>query len=224
MAFVVTHFASQTTLKIRAFTSVDKKSFCQCYSRKKPQSSLSCSLRSYLGLEHSIATIAQETVTSSNPFVIQRIADYFKTLGIPENVEKYGHPVMMGIMIAFLGGATAYYGWMGRLNPDKKKGVQQKSFHSNLATVFWLLAFAGASGGTLSVAMQGYPVWKSTHSLSAVAVLLGLTVNAWIAFSGFGSTPTKRMSGRKVHAYLGTVTMVLLLVHSILGVSILQSS
>lgn len=32
---------------------------------------------------------------------------------------------------------------MGKLNPDKKKGVSQKAFHANLATVFWLLAFAG---------------------------------------------------------------------------------
>ncbi|GJQ15015.1 hypothetical protein GpartN1_g6806.t1 [Galdieria partita] len=223
MAFAATYFGSQTTLAIQGFKSVDKKCFCSCIPRRRQHSSLTFSLRSHLGWEYPIATIAEKTVTS-NPLVIQRIADYFKTLGIPESVEKYGHPVMMAIMIVFLGGATAYYGWMGRLNPDKKKGVKQKSFHSNLATAFWLLAFAGASGGTLSVAMQGYPVWKSPHALSAFAVLLGLTVNAWIAFSGFGTTPTKRMSGRKVHAYLGTVTMVLLLFHSILGSSILQSS
>jgi len=81
---------------------------------------------------------------------------------------------------------------------------------------------SSASGGTLSVAMQGYPVWKSPHALSALAVLLGLTANAWIAFSGFGNTPATRQNGRKVHAYLGTAVMALLLVHSALGFSILQ--
>lgn len=81
-----------------------------------------------------------------------------------------------------------------------------------------------ASGGTLSVAMQGYPVWKSPHALSAAAVLLGLTANAFIAFSGFGDTPAKRLSGRKLHAYFGTAVMVLLLVHSVIGFSLLQSS
>ncbi|KAK4528063.1 hypothetical protein GAYE_SCF48G5997 [Galdieria yellowstonensis] len=217
MAFVVQ--SSQVTKRLAVFKGFTGKTLCcPCSIRRRSY----LSLRSHLGWEQHIKVAEEAIGTSSNPLVIQRVADYFKTLGIPENVEKYGHPVMMAIMIAFLGGATAYYGWMGRLNPDKKKGVSQKAFHANLATVFWLLAFAGASGGTLSVAMQGYPVWKSPHALSALAVLLGLTANAWIAFSGFGNTPATRQNGRKVHAYLGTAVMALLLVHSALGFSILQ--
>eukprot|EP00871_Galdieria_phlegrea_P001083 jgi/Galph1/1976/GphlegSOOS_G655.1 len=186
----------------------------------RPSCSLHKGLESIQGLE--LIKVADETLKISNPLVIQKIADYFKTLGIPPSIEKYGHPVMMAIMILFLGGSAAYYGWTGRLNQNKKKGAQQKAFHSNLATVFWLLAFAGASGGTLSVAMQGYPIWKSAHAITALTVLGGLTANAWIAFTGFGDTVQKRQSGRKLHAYLGTGVMVFLVVHILTGLAVLQ--
>lgn len=111
MAFVVTHSAAHNCFVGQLLNNIRKKSICRGYSRKANCSSSHSCVRSQLGWESQIAKVATEAVTSNNPLVIQRVADYFKTLGIPESLEKYGHPVMMAVMITFLGGATAYYGW-----------------------------------------------------------------------------------------------------------------
>jgi hypothetical protein len=163
-----------------------------------------------------------------NPVVIQRVADYFKTLSIPEPVVEYGHPVMMTIMVAAMGLGGAYLGWAGRLNPDKKAGVKQKQTHATVMGAFTLLAFLGASGGALSVAMQGFPVGQSAHALSAVLVLVLLSFNGIYAGTGFGAgnkrgrEATEAIAqGRRVHAYLGAFIVGALLLHGFLGLQML---
>lgn len=167
----------------------------------------------------------------NNPAVIQRLADYFKTLSIPEPVVEYGHPVMMTIMVAAMGLGGAYLGWAGRLNPDKRAGVKQKQTHATIMGAFTLLAFLGASGGMLSVAMQGFPVGQSAHSLSAVLVLVLLTFNGIYAGTGFGAgnkrgkEATEAMAqGRRLHAYLGAFIVGALLLHAFLGAQIILGS
>ena len=119
----------------------------------------------------------------------------------------------------------AAFGWLGRLNKNKKDGVKQKKLHENIMLAFLLLAFAGASGGLLSTAMQGYDVGQSIHSTSATIVLLLLVANAVVAYSGFtignDGSAKGRLQGRRLHAYLGASTMAIFVVHAIFGVQIL---
>ena len=170
--------------------------------------------------------LADEAV--KNPLVIQRVADYFNTLGIPKSVVEYGHPVMMGVMVLAMGFGGGLTGWAGRLNSDKRRGAQQKSLHANIMGAFTLLALLGGSGGLLSVAMQGFPVGQSTHAITAVVVLALLMVNGTIAGTGFGAGGKRGKEatdairqGRQVHAYLGAAILAALAVHAAFGMQIL---
>eukprot|EP00190_Bangiopsis_sp_CCMP1999_P004975 CAMPEP_0198737752 /NCGR_PEP_ID=MMETSP1475-20131203/68027_1 /TAXON_ID= ORGANISM="Unidentified sp., Strain CCMP1999" /NCGR_SAMPLE_ID=MMETSP1475 /ASSEMBLY_ACC=CAM_ASM_001111 /LENGTH=210 /DNA_ID=CAMNT_0044501621 /DNA_START=71 /DNA_END=703 /DNA_ORIENTATION=- len=154
---------------------------------------------------------------AANPAWLQKVGAAFDSMGIPAPIIKWGHPAAMGTMIAFMGIPGAAIGWLGRLSEDKKRGVSLKQLHENVMVAFLLLAFAGASGGTLSTVEQGIDIWQSTHFKSAVLVLGLLTANAVLAYSGFGTNPKSRVQGRKVHAYLGAATMVTLLVHGAIG-------
>mmetsp|Transcript_17427 Transcript_17427/g.37838 ORF Transcript_17427/g.37838 Transcript_17427/m.37838 type:complete len:225 (+) Transcript_17427:138-812(+) len=154
-----------------------------------------------------------------NPGWIEALAKAFNTLNMPEPVVKYGHPAMMAFMVLGMGFPGAYIGWKGRVNEDKREGVQQKQLHENIMTAFWLLAFAGGFGGTLSTAMQGYPIWTSPHAYTALLVLALLTANAFYAWSGFGGGDAKsRINGRKFHFYIGVATMSAFVLHAGLGV------
>lgn len=166
---------------------------------------------------------ATTQLLSENPMFLQKIAEVFK--GLPEPVVEYGHPAMMAVMVLGMGVPGAYIGWQGRLNEDKRAGVEQKKLHENIMLAFFLLAFLGGTGGTLSTAMQGYDIWESAHAKSALVVLLLLGANSIIAYTGFtigtDGTPKGRLQGRKFHAYFGVATMLAFLVHAGLGVNIL---
>lgn len=45
---------------------------------------------------------------------IEAIANWFNTLGTPEPIVHWGHPVMMGIVVVAMGSAVAWAGWRGR--------------------------------------------------------------------------------------------------------------
>mmetsp|Transcript_21936 Transcript_21936/g.37849 ORF Transcript_21936/g.37849 Transcript_21936/m.37849 type:complete len:132 (+) Transcript_21936:459-854(+) len=129
---------------------------------------------------------------------------------------------MMGIMVPTMGLYGAYLGWKGRVNENKKEGVNDKKLHENLMTAFWLLSFAGATGGILSTAMQGYDIGESVHSKTALAMLLMLTINGFFAWSGFGgSTPKERIQGRTYHTYFGFLIVGVMLAHSAAGIKLL---
>lgn len=168
----------------------------------------------------------QSAVTlAANPAALQSVADAFGTLGMPKWLVEWGHPAMMTTMVLGMGTPGAVLGWKGRLNSDKKAGVKEKALHENIMLAFFLLAILGGTGGTLSVAMQGYDVWETPHFMSAAAVLSLLTVNSVIAYSGFSiggdGSPKARLAGRKFHGYLGAATMGLFLVHGVLGAKVL---
>lgn len=171
------------------------------------------------------AVTATTHLLTENPAVLQKVADAFNTLGLPEPVTTYGHPVMMAGLVLGMGVPGAFFGWQGRLNDDKKAGVKQKQLHENVMLAFFILAFLGGTGGTLSVAMQGYDIWESKHAISALVVLFLLGANSLLAYTGFtvgnDGTPKGRIQGRKLHAYFGIATMASFFVHALLGVSIL---
>lgn len=168
---------------------------------------------------------ATTTLLSANPAWIQKLADAVGTLNIPEPVTTYGHPAMMGLMVLGMGLPGTLIGWNGRLNENKKNGVQQKKLHENIMLAFYLLTFFGGFGGTLATAMGGYDIWQTPHAISALVVLLLLGGNSALAYSGFtvgnDGTPKGRLQGRKLHSYFGVAIMAAFSVHALLGVSIL---
>lgn len=168
---------------------------------------------------------AASTLLSENPVFLQKIASGFGTLGLPPWAVQYGHPALMSFMVLGMGFPGAYLGWTGRNNKDKKEGVAQKKLHENVILAFYLLAILGGSGGTLSVAMQGYDVWQSPHAISALVVLLLLGANSAIAYSGFtlgnDGSGKGRQQGRTLHAYFGASIMVGFLIHAGFGVKLL---
>lgn len=165
--------------------------------------------------------LSTTTHLAANPAALDALASAFGTLGMPAAVVKWGHPAMMAVMVAGMGGGGAAIGWAGRLNGDKKEGLAQKQTHENVMLAFVLLAALGGFGGTLSVAMQGFDVWESPHFLSAVVVLGALAANGVFAWTGFAAggdgSPKARLAGRKVHAWFGVATMAAFLVHGYLG-------
>lgn len=174
------------------------------------------------------ATTNVSTLLSANPAFLQTIADSFATLGMPKWLVEWGHPAMMTFMVLGMGTPGAVIGWKGRLNENKKEGVKEKKLHENIMLAFFLLAFLGGTGGTLSVAMQGFDVWQSPHFLSAATVLALLGINSVVAYSGFtignDGSAKGRMQGRKLHSYFGVAAMAAFLVHGILGANILLGS
>ncbi|KAJ8903071.1 hypothetical protein NDN08_006386 [Rhodosorus marinus] len=178
-----------------------------------------CSGRSHVKMSLDVDSVSQSFTHLANPVVIQKVADYVDTLGLPPFVIKWGHPAMMGFMVAGMGMPGAAFGWAGRLGKGKDS-VKMKNLHEQVMIAFWLLAFAGALGGSLSLAEQGYEIWtlQDPHFVSTLAVLGLLTFNAVYAYSGFGgTTPQERLKGRTVHAYVGALTMGVFVVHGVLG-------
>lgn len=169
--------------------------------------------------------IATSQLICENPAFVQKIAGAFQTLNMPEPLVSYGHPAMMGFMVLGMGLPGAVIGWQGRLNEDKRKGVEQKKLHENIMLAFFLLAILGGSGGTLSTAMQGFDIWETAHAKSALLVLLLLGANSLLAYSGFtignDGTPKGRRQGRKLHSYFGIAVMAVFAIHAFLGVQIL---
>jgi hypothetical protein len=149
--------------------------------------------------------------------LLQPIADWFGSLGVPEPIVHWGHPAMMGIVVLVLGSYVAYAGWQGRLAEDKDLALKNRVDHRKLAPLMTLFITLGYTGGILSLVMQGQPIMASPHFWTGSAAVLLLWSNGLISLSGFGGNkPALRMT----HAYIGTVIMLLLVVHAAFGLKL----
>lgn len=148
---------------------------------------------------------------------LEPIASWFAGLGVPEPIVHWGHPAMMGIVIFVLGTFTAWAGWQGRIAEDTDKKLQQRSMHRKLAP--WLFTFIvlGATGGLLSLVMQGEPIFESPHFWTGSAAIALLAVNGVISATKFGGGSDAL---RLTHAYVGTFAIALLFIHALLGVKL----
>ena len=81
-------------------------------------------------------------------------------------------------------------------------------------TLFMALGF---SGGLLSLIMQGQPIFESPHFWTSTAVLGLLGINGAISLSKFGGNQDQ---WRKAHAYIGSVALLVMVIHTVLGLKL----
>ena len=150
---------------------------------------------------------------------LQPIADWFSSLGTPEPIVHWGHPVMMGIVVFVMGSFVGVAGWRGRVltEANAEAAIASRADHRKIAPLMYFFLAAGYTGGVLSLVMQHEPILSSPHFWTGSIVLVLLTINAIIAATGF--IGNKAVS-RTIHAYVGSIALGLLLIHAILGLKL----
>ncbi|MEQ8754659.1 MAG: DUF4079 domain-containing protein [Coleofasciculus sp. G1-WW12-02] len=149
---------------------------------------------------------------------LEPLAAWFRSIGVPEPIVHWGHPVMMGIVIIVLGSFVAYMGWRSRLTKDGEVAAKSRASHRQLAPLMYLFIALGYTGGVLSLVMQHKPIFESPHFWTGSSAVILLGINALIALTGFGGN--KKEFFRTAHAYLGSTIMILLVVHIFLGLKL----
>jgi hypothetical protein len=149
--------------------------------------------------------------------VLEPIAAEFRSLGIPEPIVHWGHPVMMAIVVFVMGSFVGLAGFRGRVVEDKDAAIKSRSDHRKLAPWMFLFMALGYTGGVLSLVMQHKPILESPHFYTGSIVLLLLLINSAISLSGFGGN---KVGLRTVHAYVGSTALCILLVHAALGLKL----
>ncbi len=149
--------------------------------------------------------------------ILEPIAAWFRSLGLPEPIVHWGHPAMMGIVIFVMGSFVGFTGWQGRLAEDKEIALKSRSDHRKLAPWMFLFMALGYTGGVLSLVMQHHPIFESPHFWTGSILLLLLGINGTISLSKFGGD---KPSLRALHAYLGSTALCLMLVHVVLGLKL----
>lgn len=150
---------------------------------------------------------------------IEPIANWFSSLGTPEPIVHWGHPLMMSIVAFVMGGVAAWAGWRGRTlaTTNTEVAIKNKADHRKIAPLMYIFLVLGYTGGVLSMIMQGQPIFESPHFLTGTVVVSLLTVNALIAATGF--IGNKEMA-RTVHAYVGSTAMLILVAHAVFGLKL----
>jgi Protein of unknown function (DUF4079) len=149
---------------------------------------------------------------------LEPLAAWFRALNVPHEIVHWGHPAMMGIVVAFMGSAAAVTGWKGRLSADAEVSAKNRGDHRKIAPLMTVFLIMGYSGGLLSLVMQKQDVLASPHFWTGSAVVVLLLTNSAISKFGFGGTESG--GARKAHAYLGSGIMALLLVHAAFGLNL----
>ncbi|MBD0265649.1 MAG: DUF4079 domain-containing protein [Tolypothrix sp. T3-bin4] len=149
--------------------------------------------------------------------VLEPIAAEFRSLGIPEPIVHWGHPLMMAIVVFVMGSFVGFAGWRGRVVEDKDAAIKSRSDHRKVAPWMFLFMALGYTGGVLSLVMQHKPILESPHFYTGSVVLLLLLINSAISLNGFGGNKPVL---RTVHAYVGSTALCILLVHAVLGLKL----
>lgn len=145
---------------------------------------------------------------------LEPAANWFAGFNLPEPIVHWGHPVMMAIVVFVMGGFAAYSGWQGRLATDTGVAVEHKQKHAKVVPLMYLFIVMGASGGLLSLVMQGESILESPHFWTGMGAIALLTTNAIIAATKFGKGND---SLRSTHTYIGSTAMILLIFHAFFG-------
>ncbi len=149
--------------------------------------------------------------------VLEPIAAWFRGLNIPEPITHWGHPAMMATVVFVMGGFVAYAGWQGRTATDAEVATKNRLSHRKIAPWMFMFLAMGYTGGILSLVMQKQPLLESPHFWTGSVVLLLLAANGAISATGFGGN---KAALRTAHAYLGTLAVVLMVIHAVFGLKL----
>mmetsp|Transcript_46202 Transcript_46202/g.77002 ORF Transcript_46202/g.77002 Transcript_46202/m.77002 type:complete len:247 (+) Transcript_46202:86-826(+) len=149
---------------------------------------------------------------------LQPIADNLSGLGLPDALIHWGHPGNMAVVLFAMGGYGAYLGWQIRSPSDPSDAesfAKAKDLHPKLMAGMTFFFTAGATGGAISMAMQGQPVFESSHFITGVSGLVLLYLNGMLTLF-FEDDP----NARGVHAFFGSGILALFVAHMAVGVKL----
>ena len=146
--------------------------------------------------------------------LIEPIANWFNSLGTPEPIIHWGHPLMMGIVVFVMGSAVALAGWRGRTlaTTNTEAAHKNRADHRKIAPLMYIFLVFGYTGGVLSLVMQEQPILESPHFLTGTIVIALLSINAILAATGFIGN---KKTARTVH--VGSVALLIMVAHAVLG-------
>ncbi len=153
---------------------------------------------------------------SSLSELLEPIAAWFRSLGIPEPIVHWGHPLMMAIVVFVMGSFVGWAGWRGRIAGESEAALKSRLEHRKLAPWMFVFIASGYTGGVLSLVMQHQSILESPHFWTGSVVVALLATNAGISLAGFGGTKVLR----SIHAYVGSAALCLLLIHAVLGLKL----
>jgi F0F1-type ATP synthase membrane subunit c/vacuolar-type H+-ATPase subunit K len=157
------------------------------------------------------------TISQSLSQFLEPVAAQFSQLGVPEVVVHWGHPLMMGIVVVVMGSAAALAGWKARLTSDPAESAKQREAHRKIAPLMFLFIAMGYTGGVLSLVMQHHSVLESPHFWTGTIAIGVLALNSLLSLTGFWGD---RKALRTGHAYIGSIALLLLIVHGALGLQL----
>ncbi len=151
--------------------------------------------------------------------LLEPIASQFRAMGIPEPITHWGHPLMMGIVVFVMGSVAGITGWRGRLltQTEPDAAIKNRSNHSKIAPLMFLFMALGYTGGLLSLVIQQHNVLESPHFWTGSLVLILLALNGLISATKFGGN---QAALRTAHAYLGSLALVVMFLHAVLGLQL----
>jgi len=149
--------------------------------------------------------------------LLEPIASWFRSLGMPDLVVQWGHPLMMAIVVFVVGSFVGVAGWRGRIAQDKEQAAKSWGGHRMMAPWLFLFIAAGYTGGLLSLAVQQQPILESPHFWTGSVVLLLLGANGTLSLGNFAGD---RATLRTIHAYIGSAALCLLFLHALLGLKL----
>ncbi len=148
-------------------------------------------------------------------YSLEPLAAWFRSLSTPEPIVRWGHPLMMGIVVLLMGSYVVYTGWRGRTSPaGSDESLQSFGEHRKVAPLMFLFIAMGYTGGVLSLVIQKQPILESPHFWTGSLAIILLSVNAALAASGLKSFL------RTTHAYVGSLIALVLVVHIVLGIKL----
>jgi hypothetical protein len=148
---------------------------------------------------------------------LEPIAQVFRDFGVPAPVVHWGHPAMMGIVVFVLALFVGVVGWRGRVAKDAEAAQKHRADHRKLAPWMFLFIALGYTGGVLSLVMQEQPILESPHFWTGSTVLVLLTLNSILSWTGFWGN---QGALRTTHSYLGIGILGLLILHAAFGLKL----
>eukprot|EP00271_Cylindrocystis_brebissonii_P014729 TRINITY_DN36207_c0_g1_i1.p1 TRINITY_DN36207_c0_g1~~TRINITY_DN36207_c0_g1_i1.p1 ORF type:complete len:236 (+),score=32.11 TRINITY_DN36207_c0_g1_i1:103-810(+) len=144
--------------------------------------------------------------------LLEPLAEEVNLLNLPDWLVHWGHPGNMAVVLLAMGGYGTYLGWQIRISGDKAVIAAAKDLHPKLLGGLFFFFALGATGGVISLVTQGLPIFESPHAVTGILGLGLLGANTALT-TQFENDPNLRNG----HAYLGTATMLLFLVHAAFG-------